>query len=213
MKKTTIILSAIAFLASSCGNAQPNSEQVQNSNLHSGYIEPNYQDYYHYYISEVYVNDVKMNHDDYRSFFEGKMIVDSVFWDNYEEENRRVGIYESDSLYVHLSSYDLNVLYTKYIEIFSSRYEVKLRDAIFRVGMSIDEIQHIFPETKIKEEYQNYGGKENKYFSKPAYLGLVGMLIKMYDGTFYPCQGLKFQVLEGMVISILVDFRTDGDFN
>ncbi|MCL2027169.1 MAG: hypothetical protein FWG79_01660 [Bacteroidales bacterium] len=167
-----------------------------------------------YHISEIYLDGVKMEHDDYRPFFRGQMIVDSTFWDDYEEENRRIAVYKSDSLYIHLSSYNPAVLYTKYIEITSLQHEVKFRDMTFRVGMTVDDIERIFPEMKLKETYQKYVGDDNRFFSRPAYFSKQ-MLVKTFseEFPFYSCEGLKFQILENTVIAILVDFRTDGDFN
>lgn len=166
-----------------------------------------------YYIKEVVVDGIGMNYDDYRLFFKGKTIVDSIFWDSYDEENRKIVVYESDSLYIHMSSSDTIQLYSKYIEILSSRHEIKLHNMVFRVGMNVEVIDSVFPDIRIKKRYQEYIGKEKQYFSRPAYFGKPMMLETPHmEVPSYPCGGLKFQLLEGKVISILVDFRTDGDF-
>jgi hypothetical protein len=166
-----------------------------------------------YNIKEIYVDNISMDHNDYRPFFEGKNIKDLIIWDDYEEENKREVIYEGDSLYIYMSSYDTTRLYTKYIEIFSPKYDVKLRGMKFRVNMDIDMFNNIYPEMDILDKYQKYIGKNRQFFSRPAYFGIPLFLeTDNPENPFYPCQGLKFQIKEGIIISIIIDFRTDGDF-
>jgi hypothetical protein len=166
-----------------------------------------------YYIKDVYLDGVKMgsSNEDYRTFFKGETIMDTLLWNDYEEETIRTAIYEGDSLYIHMASYERSRLYSKYIEIFSSQYEIKLHNMIFRVGMNMEDLAILLP--NIKERYEKYIGKNKKYFSIPAYFGKQ-LIIETQDPEvpFYPCQGLKFQISEGKVISIMIDFRTDGDF-
>lgn len=163
-----------------------------------------------YYIKDVCINNVcvKSSSEDYRSFFKGETIMDSIIWNDYEEEYYRQAIYKGDSLYIYMSAYGITELYSKYIELFSSEYEVSFRDMKFRVGMTVEELP-----LDIQQGYEVYIGKDKKFFTKPAYLG-IQLLIETHrpDMPFYPCQGLKFQILEGKIISIMVDFRTDGDF-
>ncbi|MDR2448867.1 MAG: hypothetical protein LBD52_02785 [Prevotellaceae bacterium] len=78
---------------------------------------------------------------------------------------------------------------------------------IFRVGMNIDNIRGLF--FNIKKEYQMYIEEHEENFLKPAYFG-EPLLIKFIGGVDY-CGGLKFKIKEGNIISILIDFRMDGD--
>jgi hypothetical protein len=163
------------------------------------------------YIHDIFVDNVRMqsSQEDYRVFFKGKTIIDTTTWNEWEEINIRNVTYESDSIYIYMSSYGSVQLYTKYIEILSSRYAIKLQNSIFQVGMSIDSIQGVFFD--IKKEYQKYVEENEKNFLSPAYFG-EPLLIEFIGGTGY-CGGLKFKIKEGKVISILIDFQMDGDLS
>ena len=166
-----------------------------------------------YYMKNVCIDNIcmKTTIEDYRLFFEGKILKDTIVWNDYEEEYQRQMLYEGDSLYIYMSSFDTTRLYTKYIEIFSSKYNVILKNLTFKVGMDINVLTNIMP--NIQQEYESYIGKNKKNFMRPAYFGIPLLLdTNGTDIPFYPTQGLKFQIKEGIVISILIDFRTDGDF-
>ena len=166
-----------------------------------------------YYMTNVCIDNICMKSviEDYRLFFEGKILKDSIVWNDYEEEYQRQMLYESDSLYIYMSSYDTTLLYIKYIEVFSSQYDVSLKDMKFKVGMDINVLINIMP--NIQQEYESYIGKEKEHFTRPAYFGIPLLLeTNNTDMPLYPSQGLKFQIKEGVVTSILIDFRTDGDF-
>jgi hypothetical protein len=166
-----------------------------------------------YNIEEVSVNNVKIvsSIEDYRSFFDGNTVSDSIVWNDYDEENMRVVIFRGDSLYIYMSSYNPSNLYTKYIEIFSPYYKVKLHNMEFYVGMGIDDLKILIPD--ISEKYKLYIGKDGERLEIPAYFGEQMMISTNNTNTpSYPCQGLKFQIKGERVISIMIDLRTDGDF-
>ncbi|MDR3235432.1 MAG: hypothetical protein LBT48_01735 [Prevotellaceae bacterium] len=173
-----------------------------------------------YYMKEVYLDSVQMQNawknykDIFRCRFESEVIVDD---EEVVVPSKRV-TYECDSIIIfvddvivpkHRKQYPP---YTYYVEVLSSKYEVKIRTMSFRVGMKIDDLEIFLPD--IKKRYKEYIGKEKQYFSTPAYFGKQ-MTIETNDieVPLLPCEGLKFQILEGKVISIMIDFRTDGDFN
>ena len=167
-----------------------------------------------FYMTDVWIDDVQMKSSEYsyNAFFSGEIIRDTIIWNDYEEEYQREFVYIGDSLRIYMSSYDVRRLYTKYIEVWSSVYKTRLKDTEFRVGMSIAELGLLQPE--IEERYNLYIKRNENNFYREAYFGiplLVEISIENND-IFYPCQGLKFQIKEGVVISILIDFRTDGDF-
>ncbi|MDR2448866.1 MAG: hypothetical protein LBD52_02780 [Prevotellaceae bacterium] len=56
------------------------------------------------YIHDIFVNNIRMqsSQEDYRVFFKGETIADTIMWNDWEEVNVRDVIYESDSLYIYV---------------------------------------------------------------------------------------------------------------
>lgn len=167
-------------------------------------------------MDDVYIDSIRMSdaHFNYGIALGCKLIKDSLYNEENIEKNIRSLLFSSSGIIIKCDADEkYRYLFTYYIEIKSSKYLVKLKEKEFKVGMQIDELGILLPE--ILKEYEDIIKKENKNYSRAMYIGLP-LIIKNKGNVnmpYYNCQGLKFQIQARKVISILIDFRSDGDFD
>lgn len=165
-----------------------------------------------YSMTDVSINDVQMSNPsyDYSVPLKCKIVKDSLYYDDESEINIRNLVYSGDRIDIYCNArQDYTDIFTYYIEIKSSKHKVGLKEKDFFVGMTINEINKLLPE--IYRDYNDYKSKNSNNVNTPVYIGIP--LIIKNNSNNYSCQGLKFQILNDKIISMLVDFRSDGDFN
>ena len=120
--------------------------------------------------------------------------------------------YSCDSLVIIKYDVDSNnqYPYTNFIEIYSEKHTVWLKGTKFIVGMNVSELFEKAPD--LKKDYDVYVKENKRNFNRPAYFG-IPVIIETNDEAKSYYGALKFNLKKGKVISILVDFRADGDFD
>lgn len=173
-----------------------------------------------FFMKNVYLNDIQMSGP--FGYYTNKMncFVRNEIEDEYDDESiyhTKTVIYECDSIEIQvkegITKKPKYSQYTHFIKVYSSKYNVSLDKMKFRVGMSVDEIGLLLP--PVKKEYDYYIKNDSANFHRADFYG-IPLSIENANNEEVPvyfCQGLKFQLLEGKVISILIDFRSDGDFD
>lgn len=165
-----------------------------------------------YSMTDVYINDVRMSSPsyDYSVPLKCKVVKDSLYYDDESEISIRNLVYSGDYIEIYCNArQDYTDIFTYYIEIKSSKHKVSLKEKEFFVGMTMNEINNLLPE--IYRDYNEYKSKNSNNVNTPVYIG-IPLTIKSNSNN-YSSQGLKFQILKDKVISMLVDFRSDGDFD
>ncbi|QKG80887.1 hypothetical protein [Tenuifilum thalassicum] len=122
-------------------------------------------------------------------------------------------MFEKDSIFIYCTSnQNYKSIFTNYIEIKSPKHTVKLKDRRFNVGLKFEEFSSLLPE--IYNRYNDYIKTSKTKIKNSIYIS-VPLIIetKEIEVPFYYCQGLKFEIKNNKVISILIDFRSDGDLD
>jgi len=171
------------------------------------------------YITDVTIDNVRLKNGfaDYSKLFNCDVI---KVVDNYNDNDIFIEFYERfqildcDSIIINelveVDKKPLKNKFTNYIEIISSKHIVKIGDVSLHVGMTSCELEVHFPEL-IKKYYEFLEEKEKNIEKVRVYN--IQLLFESQLGSsskYHFCQGLKFRIQNNLVVSIIVDFRTDG---
>jgi hypothetical protein len=167
-----------------------------------------------YFMTDIKIDTIKMSdaHFNYSVFFECNIKEKSSYI--IEEKNMVVDkfLYECDSMQI-LFDMDQEGRYpfTYYLENFSSKRTIYFKGKALKIGMPVEEIGLFLP--KIQEEYLAYLKDEDMNFFESAYFNIPISIRTRYSNVSFYYGHLSFNVEQGKIISILIDFRADGDLD
>ena len=167
-----------------------------------------------HYMADLRINSVVLkntppNYVDY--FSNCKTIEDKTYWDDEIEQNVRQFVVECDSIRIQNEKYlSTGNTYTNVIEVLSSKHNLFYKEQKFSVGTTIEDIGKIFP--TVQEQYKEY--MKNQPDRYDEIIRLDNQMYMKVEGVEedVPVQGIKFDVRRGIIVSIIIDFRADGDF-
>ncbi|OFX49895.1 MAG: hypothetical protein A2X13_15425 [Bacteroidetes bacterium GWC2_33_15] len=144
----------------------------------------------------------------YKDF--GKVKNEKTWIEDYEDYTRKFTEYKYDSIEVLIFSNSTGKKFTNWIKITGSNHQVKINGNIFQVNDSISTLKEIYFD--IYNDYiiytlKNKNIKNNVHFGKPIFI------INKYNKNEYYLGSLKFGIHNGVIKEIIIDLRTEGDYD
>lgn len=138
-------------------------------------------------------------------------IQNSKSWtEDYEDYSRKFTELIYDSIEVLYFNNSSGTKFINWIKVTGSNHSVFIKNNIFKVNNDVNKLKNTYPD--IYNQYTKYLEK-NKKKQELAYFGKAIIITNKFNKDETYNGSIKFGLLNGYIKEILIDLRTEGDFD
>lgn len=140
----------------------------------------------------------------------GKVKGEKSWVEDYEDYSRKFTEYSYDSIVMLFFTNNAGNQFTNWIKVLGHNHRIIINGTVFQVNDSISILKEPYP--NVYTSYVNYVSK-NKNIKEIIYFGSPILIISRLNKSQSYIGSLKFGIEKGVIKEILIDLRTEGDFD
>jgi hypothetical protein len=161
-------------------------------------------------LYEITLDTISLNNARYVLKNFGKVNTRKSWIENFDDYSRKFTEIKYDSIEVLFYTNRTGSIFTYWIKVNGSNHLLKINNYKFKVNENVNKLKETYPE--IYMDYLNYL-KKNKNINEIIYFGKPILIINKYNKEESYLGSLKFGIIKGIITEILLDLRTEGDFD
>jgi hypothetical protein len=161
-------------------------------------------------LSDISIDSINLNYARYKLKDFGQITKEMEWKEEFEEYTRQFTEIQYDSIEVLYYTNNSEMKFIYWIKIYGSNHILRIRNNILKVNENVNELKNEFLDVYLNYLEFNQRKLNNKdiiYFGKPI------LITNLYNKNESYLGEIKFGIKDGIIKEILIDLRTEGDYD